>query len=167
MKKWLTGEIHIMPPNKTPHPYVVDDLTAAFRSQLPRKRTLCIGSTFGFVIRKEPLTCRSPDIAVFDRATMIEQDGCIHSALQLVIEVLSPSETRKALSKCSNRCRRNLAGIMATSAYAPPGGVRVESCHGLGGCAGRWAQILLVDDAVLVHDERLNARYAVLDGPGH
>ena len=63
----VNGEIRIMPPNKTPHPYVVDDLTAAFRSQLDRKRTICIGSTFGLVIRKEPLTCRSPDIAVFDR----------------------------------------------------------------------------------------------------
>ena len=93
----VNGEIRIMPPNKTPHPYIVDDLTAAFRSQLDRKRTICIGSTFGLVIRKEPLTCRSPDIAVFDRATMIEQDGYIHSAPQLVIEVLSPSETRREI----------------------------------------------------------------------
>lgn len=88
-----------MPPNKTPHPYVVDDLTAAFRSQLDRKRTLCIGSTFGFVIRKEPLTCRSPDIAVFDRSTMVEQDGYIHSAPQLVIEILLPSQTRKEITE--------------------------------------------------------------------
>ncbi len=95
----VNGEIHIMPPNQTPHPYVIDDLTAAFRSQLDRKLTLCIGSTFGLVIRKEPLTCRSPDIAVFDRATMVEQDGYIHSAPQLVIEVLSPSETRKEITE--------------------------------------------------------------------
>lgn len=95
----VNGEIRIMPPNKLPHPYVVDDLTAAFRSQLDRKRTICIGSTFGLVIRKEPLTCRSPDIAIFERATMIEQDGYFHSAPQLVIEVLSPSETRKEIGE--------------------------------------------------------------------
>lgn len=93
----VNGEIRIMPPNKTPHPFVVDDLTAAFRSQLDRRRARCIGSTFGLVIRKEPLTCRSPDIAIFQRSTMIEQDGYIHSAPQLVIEVLSPSETRKEI----------------------------------------------------------------------
>jgi Uma2 family endonuclease len=91
----VNGEIRIMPPNKTPHPYVVDNFAAAFRSQLDRKQTKCLGSVFGLVICKEPLTCRSPDIAVFLRATMIEQDGYIHSAPQLVIEVLSPSETRE------------------------------------------------------------------------
>jgi Uma2 family endonuclease len=95
----VNGEIRIMPPNKTPHPYVVDDLAAAFRSQLDRRRARCIGSTFGLVIRKEPLTCRSPDIAIFERSTMVEQDGYIHSAPQLVIEVLSPSETRKEIGE--------------------------------------------------------------------
>ena len=95
----VNGEIRIMPPNKTPHPFVVDDFTAAFRRQLDRKRARCIGSTFGLVIRKEPLTCRSPDVAVFERSTMIEEDGYIHSAPQLVIEVLSPSETRREIGE--------------------------------------------------------------------
>jgi len=93
----VNGEIHIMPPNKL-HPVVIDNLTAAFHSQLDRTRAKCFASVFGLVIRKEPLTCRSPDIAVFLRATMIEQDGYVHSAPQLVIEVLSPSETRKEIA---------------------------------------------------------------------
>jgi Uma2 family endonuclease len=95
----LNGEIRIVPPNKAPHPDVVDSLTVAFHSQLDRKRTKFYGSTFGLVIRKEPLTCRSPDVAVFERSTMIEQDGYIHSAPQLVIEVLSASETRREISE--------------------------------------------------------------------
>jgi Uma2 family endonuclease len=95
----VDGEIRIMPPNKAPHPDVVDNLTMAFHSQLDRKRTKFFGSTFGLVIRKEPLTCRSPDVAVFERSTIIEQDGYIHSAPQLVIEVLSPSETRRKIGE--------------------------------------------------------------------
>jgi len=91
----VNGEIHLMPPNKLPHPEIVDNLTAAFH----RQRVLCIGSTFGLVLRKEPLTCRSPNIAIFERSTIIKEDGYIHSAPQLVIEVLSPSETRKEIKE--------------------------------------------------------------------
>jgi len=94
----VNGEIRIVPPNKLPHPDVIDNLTAAFHSQLDRRLAKCFASLFGLVIRKEPLTCRSPDIAVFLRSTMIEQDGYVHSAPQLVIEVLSPSETRKEIA---------------------------------------------------------------------
>ena len=75
-----------------PHAEVIASLTEAFHRQLDRTRVQFIGSTFGLVIRKEPLTCRSPDIAVFERATIVNEDGYIHSAPQLVIEVLSPTE---------------------------------------------------------------------------
>jgi Uma2 family endonuclease len=95
----VSGEIRIMPPNKLPHPTVVRALTVAFLRQLDLARAEFFSSIFGLVIRKEPLTCRSPDIAVFDRATMVEQDGYIHSAPQLVIEILSPSETRKEITE--------------------------------------------------------------------
>ena len=93
----VNGEIHSMPPNRMPHPRVVGAFTAEFLRQLDLTRAECFVSTFGLVIRKEPLTCLSPDIAVFLRSTMIEQDGYIHSGPQLVIEVLSPSETRKEI----------------------------------------------------------------------
>jgi Uma2 family endonuclease len=36
-----------------------------------------------------------PDLAVFDRSTIIEQDGHIHSAPQLLVEVLSPANNRR------------------------------------------------------------------------
>jgi Uma2 family endonuclease len=49
----------------------------------------------GLVIRKTPLTCRAPDIVVFDRASLVEADGYFHSAPILSIEVLSRSETRR------------------------------------------------------------------------
>jgi len=46
------------------------------------------------VIRLEPLTTRVPDIAVFIRANVVERDGYIHSAPELIVEVLFPANTR-------------------------------------------------------------------------
>jgi Uma2 family endonuclease len=52
-------------------------------------------SQFGLIIRRSPLTSRVPDLAIFEAATMVEQDGYIYSAPQLVVEVLSPANTRR------------------------------------------------------------------------
>lgn len=59
------------------------------------KRTVKIRVTnFGLVIRTHPLTCRTPDLAVFLKKNMVVRDGYIHSAPELVVEVLSPGNTR-------------------------------------------------------------------------
>jgi Uma2 family endonuclease len=91
----VNGEIRKMPPNKLPHPDVVHELTIAFARLLPKKKVAIYGSNFGLVIRKEPLTCRIPDLALFQREGLDIEDGYIHSPAQLVVEVLSPAETRR------------------------------------------------------------------------
>src|SRR6185295_2733584 len=91
----VNGEIRLMPPNKLPHADIVQNLTAAFAAQLDRKQVSIYGSTFGLVVRQEPLTCRVPDLALFLRSRMVVKDGFIHSAPELAVEVLSPSETRR------------------------------------------------------------------------
>ncbi|HEY7390960.1 MAG TPA: Uma2 family endonuclease [Bryobacteraceae bacterium] len=95
----VNGEIRIMPPNKSPHPELILALQIAFLPVLDHKNTLFISSTFGLVVRRMPLTCRNPDVAVFDRATVVIRDGYYHSAPQLIIEVLSPSETPKEIAE--------------------------------------------------------------------
>lgn len=95
----VNGEIRILPPSKTPHPRLLSTLMAAFFPQLDLEIMEFFSSGFGLVIRREPLICRQPDLAVFERATMIERDGYIHSAPQLAIEVLSPSESRKEIAE--------------------------------------------------------------------
>src|SRR5204863_118595 len=52
-------------------------------------------SQFNLIIRRQPLTAREPDLAVFQLSTIVEQDGRIHSAPQLIVEVLSPANTRR------------------------------------------------------------------------
>ncbi len=89
----VDGEIRLMPPNKTTHAKIVQALTAAFVRQLDESRIQIYGATFGLVIRKEPLTCRVPDLALFIKANVVEEDGYVHSPPELIIEVLSPSNT--------------------------------------------------------------------------
>jgi Uma2 family endonuclease len=67
----------------------------AFCAQTDSREVLVLATVFGLVIRKAPLTSRVPDVAVFKTSTMIEQDGYVHSAPQLVVEVLSPGNTRR------------------------------------------------------------------------
>ena len=91
----VNGEIRIMPPAKAKHAHIVARLSAALIRQLDENLAVVWTGSFGLVIRKAPLTSRIPDIAVFKLATMNEQDGYIHSAPQLLVEVLSPGNTRR------------------------------------------------------------------------
>ena len=90
----VNGEIRIMPPAKLRHAWIVERLHLALQGQLDLDKVLILTGSFGLVIRKQPLTSRVPDLAVFELSTLIEQDGYIHSAPQLLIEVWSPANTR-------------------------------------------------------------------------
>jgi Uma2 family endonuclease len=91
----VDGEIRIMPPAKWKHALIVRQMCKAFDAQLDAREALVVDTNFGLVIRQAPLTSRVPDVAVFRRSTIVEQDGYIHSAPQLVVEVLSPGNTRR------------------------------------------------------------------------
>ena len=91
----VDGEIRIMPPAKWKHMVIVANLRDALVAQLDRREVQVADGSFGLVIRKAPLTSRVPDLAVFRKSTIVEQDGYIHSAPQLVVEVLSPGNTRR------------------------------------------------------------------------
>ena len=91
----VNGEIRIMPPAKWKHAFIVARLDGALKSQLDDKRVLVVTGSFGLIIRKAPLTSRIPDLAVFELSTLVEKDGYIHSAPQLLVEVLSPANNRR------------------------------------------------------------------------
>src|SRR5215472_12325250 len=95
----VNGEIRIMPPARLVHALVTQKLSLILYRQLDPAKVLVLCATFGLIIRKKPLTSRLPDIAVFERSTMVEADGYIHSAPQLVIEVLSPANTRRKMAE--------------------------------------------------------------------
>jgi Uma2 family endonuclease len=91
----VDGEIRIMPPAKWKHALIVANLHDSLVAQTDRREVQVVVGSFGVVIRKAPLTSRVPDLAVFLKSTIVEQDGYIHSAPQLVVEVLSPGNTRR------------------------------------------------------------------------
>ena len=90
----VNGEIRKMPPNRLIHADTVENLADMLRAQVDRRSVRVRTSVFGLVIRREPLTTRVPDIAVFLNKNVIAQDGYIHSAPELVVEVLSPGNVR-------------------------------------------------------------------------
>jgi Uma2 family endonuclease len=90
----VNGEIRIMPPNKWKHTIIVENLSDALKAQVDASEVLVVTTQFGLIIRKRPLTSRVPDLAMFVKKNIVEQDGYIHSAPELVVEVLSPANTR-------------------------------------------------------------------------
>ena len=90
----VNGEIRKMPPNKVLHADVVENLADLLKAQVDRGKVQVRVSNFGLVIRRDPLTTRVPDIAMFIRSNVVERDGYIHSAPELVVEVLSPANPR-------------------------------------------------------------------------
>jgi len=94
----VNGEVRILPPNKWKHALIVENLSEVLKSQLDRKAVRVVGSVFGLIIRKKPLTSRVPDLAVFLKQNIVEQDGYIHSAPDLVVEVLSPANARRDMA---------------------------------------------------------------------
>jgi Uma2 family endonuclease len=91
----VNAEIRIMPPPKGKHAAIVRRIRLSLERQLDPDRVLVHDSQFGLIISKHPLTSRVPDLAVFESDTVVEQDGYVHSAPQLVVEVLSPANTRR------------------------------------------------------------------------
>jgi Uma2 family endonuclease len=90
----VNGEIRIMPAPSWNHSEIIDNLSHLIAPQVDWRKVKVKASLFNLIIRRQPLTAREPDLAVFHASTIIEQDGRIHSAPQLLVEVLSPANTR-------------------------------------------------------------------------
>ena len=91
----VNGEIRIMPAPSWNHSEIVDNLSHLIAFQVDRRKVRVKASQFNLIIRRQPLTAREPDLAMFRAETIIEKDGYIHSAPQLIVEVLSPANIRR------------------------------------------------------------------------
>lgn len=90
----VNGEIVRMPPPKARHAYLIDSLADMLKRQIDAAQVRVLCTQFGLVIRKNPLAVRVPDLAMFRKSSIVEEDGYFHSPPELVVEVLSPSNTR-------------------------------------------------------------------------
>src|SRR5579864_1573081 len=90
----VNGEVRTMPPKKWKHGLIVQNLARALDRQVNEHEVLVLTTQFGLIIRQRPLTSRVPDLTMLVKKNIVEQDGYIHSAPELVVEVLSPANTR-------------------------------------------------------------------------
>jgi Uma2 family endonuclease len=88
----INGEVRITRAPKWFHARILELMSRLLASQLDEPEYFVATAQFGLVIRKQPLTVRVPDLAVFQKRSIVEQDGFVHSAPQLIAEVLSPGE---------------------------------------------------------------------------
>lgn len=91
----VNGEIRIMPAPSWNHSEILDSLSHLIAFQVDWRKVKVRASQFNLIIRRQPLTAREPDLAVFHASTIVEQDGRIHSPPQLIVEVLSPANTHR------------------------------------------------------------------------
>lgn len=89
------GELRFMPPTRYPHADIIQRLVSRFTKQLDEQQVSILGSNFGLMITREPLTCRSPDMGLYWRKNRRVVDGLEWSPPDLLIEVLSPSENKR------------------------------------------------------------------------
>lgn len=90
----VRGELRLMPPTRYPHAEIIRRLISAINRQVDQKQVIVLGSNFGLLISREPLTCRSPDLALYWNSKIDIRDGLYYSPPGLIVEVLSPSENR-------------------------------------------------------------------------
>jgi Uma2 family endonuclease len=84
-----------MPPTRYPHAEVIRRLNLLLIRQFDENEVSVFDSNFGLMISREPLTCRSPDVAVYWKNAILIKDGMFCSPPGLLVEVLSPSENRR------------------------------------------------------------------------
>ena len=91
----VNGEIQILPAPKWKPATIIENLRNLMAPQIDRQLVRIAVSQFGLVIPKRPLITRVPDLAVFERSSIVERDGYIQSAPQWIVEVLSPANRRE------------------------------------------------------------------------
>jgi Uma2 family endonuclease len=90
----VRGEIILVPIRRYPHGEVISRVNRQLSLQVDSEARV-LSSNLGFMISREPLTCRSPDLSVYWNEKIVLQDGLYCSAPGLIVEVLSPSENRR------------------------------------------------------------------------
>jgi Uma2 family endonuclease len=90
----VKGQYRLSPPAGYAHAEILRRLNRLLDRQVDEAKVAIYDSNFGLLISQEPLICRSPDLAVYWMAEMKIRDGLFCSAPGLIVEVLSPSETR-------------------------------------------------------------------------
>jgi Uma2 family endonuclease len=102
LEEVIDGELLIMPPATNYHNVIVELLHLTFLRQMS-SRLFCIQGT-GFLLKREPLSYRIPDLAVVDRTALkndvrTTSDPYSHIVPELLIEIVSPANRKGAVQR--------------------------------------------------------------------
>jgi len=100
----VRGELRVVAPHRVRGAEIATRLACAF--SLARD-VAAYASRPGLLIERDPLTCLAPDVVVYWRERMVVDDhDVLCSPPDLIIEILSPSETkRRKQTKLDNYAR--------------------------------------------------------------
>ena len=71
----VKGEYRFMPPTHYPHAEIIQRIINRLIRQTDEDKVSILGSNFGLIISREPLTCRSPDLASIGRSATTSETG--------------------------------------------------------------------------------------------
>jgi Uma2 family endonuclease len=91
----VNGEVVTTPLPSARRGGMIDTLGDILLRQIDQSKVLVRDGPFGLVISEDPLVMRIPDLALFRKNTVIEKDGYVCSAPELIVEVLSPGNSRR------------------------------------------------------------------------
>ncbi len=91
----VNGEIITMPPPKGKRAGMMETLGDILKQQVDPNNVLIRVGMSGLVMSEDPLIMRIPDLALFRKGAIVEKDGFIRSTPELIVEVLSPGNSRR------------------------------------------------------------------------
>ncbi len=93
------GELITMPPPKSLHSRVVGKIIKALERASQSSTSLNVLAEAGYILSRDPLTVRQPDVSVIttDRMRSTDPDDYFEGAPELAVEVVSPSDSAEDL----------------------------------------------------------------------
>jgi len=94
----VRGELRRTPPPRLSHALLIETLDLLLRRNLDLRVFAILVSSFGQLIRREPLTYRIPDLGVYQRNKFVDEHY-ISVIPELLVEVLSPANRKGNLGE--------------------------------------------------------------------
>jgi Uma2 family endonuclease len=93
------GELIVMAPPKSRHSLVASRIFELLLDGIRQIRRGRVVAEAGYILSREPLTVRQPDISVLlnERIKATDEDGYFEGAPELAVEVVSPSDSAQDL----------------------------------------------------------------------
>ncbi len=93
------GELKTLPPPKALHALIASLLFEVLQNYLRKQGEARAFAEAGYILSRDPLTIRQPDVSVLSKARIksADPDGYFEGAPELAVEIVSPSDSAEDL----------------------------------------------------------------------